>query len=51
MMLYNATGKVVMIQEGIREEEMMIFRGDLKSGYYLLKLVGKRIYQGTLIIR
>ena len=51
MILLDITGKIVMMKEGIKEEEIQIYREGLHPGYYHIELIGSRVYRGTLIVQ
>ncbi len=51
MILFDITGKAVLVKEGIRDDEVMIHRNQLKSGYYNVVISGPRLYRGRLVIK
>ena len=51
LVLLDLAGKVVRLQEGIKQDEFILYREGLEPGYYHLKLIGTRIYHGKIIVK
>ena len=50
MKIMNLSGKVVRVQEDIRNSRLYIEKGNLEKGLYLIELRGEKIYRGKLMV-
>jgi len=46
----DLSGKTVRIVDNITQDKVTIESGSLKAGYYVVEVIGDRIYRGSLII-
>jgi hypothetical protein len=51
MLILNASGKLVYRMNGISGNEVIIPEGSLQKGIYVVRLKGRNIYQGRLLIK
>ena len=49
--LVDISGKVVLVREAIRENEIILNKGKLGPGIYQVQLSGKKLYRGILVVR
>jgi parallel beta-helix repeat protein len=50
LVIRDLSGKVVRSVETIQTGEFMLYKGNLRPGYYFVELKGDRIYRGKLVI-
>jgi len=49
LIIRDLSGKAVMTMGKITENQIIINRGNLKSGYYLIEVLGDKIFRGKII--
>ena len=49
--VYNLSGQLVREISGITGGEVFFHREDMKAGYYVFELEGKKLYRGKFVIR
>lgn len=48
--IMDLSGKVVRIEENITTSRIVIHRENLNNGYYIIKLIGEKIFRGNFVI-
>ncbi|MCK4745522.1 MAG: T9SS type A sorting domain-containing protein, partial [Bacteroidales bacterium] len=49
--IIDISGKIVRILKDIQSDEIILYREDLKSGYYHIELFGNKTYRAKLIVK
>lgn len=50
LFIRDLSGKVVLMAKPVRNEQVILERGNLANGYYIIELRGDKIYRGKLIV-
>ena len=50
LIIRDLSGKTVLRMSKITEDQVVIYRGNLKAGYYSVEIIGEKVYRGKMIV-